>query len=100
MYNKNKGLDNVVSHDEGSELLKQFSLEGFTHVIPPHICSGQVLDIQVVLGHLIGQKEIPDDQSPCPLAGTLLSIGFQEDGTLVVLVEDVVLDEVPLSLHE
>jgi hypothetical protein len=56
-HHKNKGSDNVVSYDEGPELLTQFSLEGFTHVIPPHLRGGQILNIQVVLGHLIGQEE-------------------------------------------
>jgi hypothetical protein len=32
---KIKGSDNVVSHDEGPELLKQFSLQGFTPLVAP-----------------------------------------------------------------
>jgi hypothetical protein len=100
-HQKIKGSDNVVvCHDEGSELLKQFSLQGFTHVVSTHLHGGQILNIQVVLGHLITQEEVPNIQSPCPLTGTLLAIGFQNNGTLVVLVEDVVLDGVSLCLHE
>ena len=48
----------------------------------------------------MGDKEISNCNVPCAFAAQGFSILFKKDGTLVVLVQDVLSDLVPLSFQE
>jgi hypothetical protein len=89
-----------MSHDFFPKFLKQFSLQWFCHVISDHLQSGAVLNSHISLLNLVCQKEITDIERTSSLAQTSLTICFQQDSTLVVLIQDVLLDLIALSFHK
>ena len=46
-----------------------------------------MLNAHIAFFYLIGHKEVPNIQRATPLSSTLLSVGLQQDGTLVHSVQ-------------
>jgi hypothetical protein len=58
-----------MSHDpQGLELPEELPLQGLAHVVPPHLRGGLILNLQVPLGNLVSQEEVPDVEGSSPLA--------------------------------
>ena len=51
-------------------------------------------------GLMVSDVEVSDVQVMRALASTLASIGLEQDGTFVVLTEDILLDGITLCLKE
>ena len=53
---------------------------------------GTISDVNVAFGLLVCNVEILDVQVMRALASTLASVGLEQHGTFVVLIEDILLD--------
>ena len=80
------------------EAVKLSSMPGFCHVITNHLTCWTIFDVNVALGLLISDVEVLDVQMMRVLASTLASIGLEQHGTFVVLIEDILLDWISLCL--
>ena len=68
--------------DEGS------ALERFGQEIDNHLLCRTILHGQVAIGDTVGNKEIAHVKMSCMLGTQQSAILFEEDGTLIVLMED------------
>ena len=82
------------------EIIKLGSMQGFCHVISDHLISQTISDVNVVFGLLVGDVEVLDVQVTRVLASTLVSVGLKQHVTLVVLIEDILLDWISLCLEK
>ena len=87
-------------HNLLPELLELGSMKRLGEVVTNHVISGTILNADVSLLLLISNKEVPDVEVSGPLASRLPTIGFQQHGTPVVLVQDVVLERITLCFQE
>ena len=94
------GRNAGMAHDAGSELVELASNEWFGHVVSKHIISWTVLCLEVTLCNLVSHKEAPNVQVSSSLAQACLAILLQSNGTLVVLMEDILFDWTPLCFQE
>ena len=78
-----------------TEAIKLGSMQEFCHII-----SNQIFDVNVAFGLLVGDVEVSDVQMTRALASTLASIGLEQHGTFVVLIEDILLDWISLCLKK
>ena len=83
-----------------TEAWKLGSIQGFCHVISNHLICQTIFDVNVAFGLLIGDVELSDVQMTRVLARTLASVGLKQHGTLVVLIEDILLDWISLCLRK
>ena len=93
-------MESLHTHDGITKLLEQLPLQGLGKEISQHLRCGPESNFQISLTDLVCKEEVTDVQCPGPLAGALLPIGLKEDGTLVVLVQDIAGDLVALPFHE
>ena len=82
------------------EVVKLGSMEGFCHVISDHLICWTISDVNVAFGLLVGNIEVSDAQVTRALASTLVSVGLEQYGTFIVLIEDILLDGISLCLEE
>ena len=82
------------------EAVKLGSMQGFCHVISDHLVCQTIYDVTVAFGLLIGNVEVSDVQMMRALASTLASIGLEQHGTFVVLIEDILFDGISLHLEK
>ena len=82
------------------EAIKLGSMQGFCHVISNHLISWTIFNVNVAFGLLSSDIEVSDIQMTRVLASTLVSIGPEQRGTLVVLIEDILLDWISLCLKK
>ena len=82
------------------EAIKLGSMQGFCHLISDHLICWIIFDVDVAFGLLIGNVEILDVQMMRVLASTLASVGLEQHGTFVVLIEDILLDWISSCLEE
>ena len=75
-------------------------MQGFCRVISNHLVCGTMFDINVAFGLLISDIEVSDVQMMRALASTLVSVGLEQHGTFVVLIEDILLDWISLCLKK
>ena len=75
------------------------SMQGFSHVISNNLICWTILDVNVAFGLLVGDVEVSDAKMTRVLASTLASIGLEQHGTFVVLIEDILLDGISLCLE-
>ena len=87
-------------HNLLMEVVNLGSMQGFCHVISNHLICQTILDVNVAFGLLDGNVEVSDVQVMRVLASTLASIGLEQHGTFVVLIEDVLLDGISLFLKK
>ena len=82
------------------EVVKLASVQGFCHVISDHLVCWTISDVNVAFGLLVSNVEVSDVQVMRALASTLASIGLEQHGAFVVLIEDILLDGIFLHLEE
>ena len=75
-------------------------MQGFCYVISNHLICQKIFDVNVASGLLIGNIEILDIQMTRVLASTLASVGLEQHGTFVVLIEDILLDWISLCFEK
>ena len=80
-----------------TEAIKLGSMQGFCHVISDHLVCQTIFDVNVAFGLLISDVEVSDVQMMRALASTLVSVGLEQHGAFVVLIEDILLDWISLS---
>ena len=68
------------------------SMQGFCHVIADNLICWTIFDVNVTFGLLIGDIEVLDVQMMRALASTHVSVGLEQHGTFLVLIEDILLD--------
>ena len=73
---------------------------GFCHVISNHLIRWTIFDVNLSFGLMVSDVEVSDVQVMRALASTLASIGLEQHGTSVVLIEDILLDGITLCLKE
>ena len=83
-----------------TEAIKLGSMQGFCHVISNHLICQTIFDVNVAFGFLVGNVEVSEIQMTRALASTLASVGLEQHGTFVVLIEDILLDGISLYLKE
>jgi len=88
------------THDDISEFSKGCTLKWFCHEICNHFCSRTPLDTQFAFCNSIGNEEVPDCNMPRAFAARGSSILLKKDRTLVVLVQDVLVNVVSLGFQE
>ena len=76
------------------------SMEGFCHVISNHLICQTISDVNVAFGLLVSNVEVSDVQVTRALASTLASVGLEQHGAFVVLIEDILLDRIYLCLKK
>ena len=74
-----------MPHDESSLFMEQPALKGLGEEVASHFQCRAIHHPQVAFPDLIVDKEKPDVESPCPLAGTALSVLGKDYCTLIVL---------------
>ena len=79
-------------HNLLPEVVKLGSMQGFCHPISDHFVCWTISDVNVAFGLLVCNVEILDVQVMRALASTLASVGLEQHGTFVVLIEDILLD--------
>ena len=82
------------------EAIKLGSMQGGCHVIFNHLICQTIFDVNVAFDLLISNIELSDAQMTRVLANTLASIGLEQHGTLVLLIEDIILDWISLCLEK
>ena len=83
-----------------TEAVKLGSMQGFCHVISNHLIRQTIFDVNMAFGLLISDIEVSDVQMMRVLASTLLSIGLEQHGTFVVLIDDIQLYWISLCLEK
>ena len=68
--------------------------------VAPHFIGRAIFDGQIASLNLIGEKKVTNIQSSRTLAGTLSAVRLEQDRTLVVLIQNILLDIVSLMLHK
>ena len=69
-------------------------------VIRHHLVCGTVFNLEMSLLLLISNKEVADVHVLAPFASTLAPISFQQHGTPVILVQDVLIKAIALSFQK
>ena len=87
-------------HNLLPELVKLGSKQAFCHVISDHLVCWTVSDVNEAFGLLVGNVEVSDVQEMRVLASTLASVGLEQHGAFVVLIEDILLDGISLHLEQ
>ena len=82
------------------EVVKLGSMQGFCHVISDHLICWTISDVNVAFGLLVIDIEVWGVQVMRVLASTLASIGLEQHGAFVVLIEDILLDRISLNLKK
>jgi hypothetical protein len=88
------------SHDLVSEFSKQGSLSGLRHKISDHVAGGAPLDCEFLLFDSIRYKVVADVDMLRAFTAQGLAIPFQEHGTTIVLIDNVLMDLPSLCLDE
>ena len=86
-------------HNLLPEVVKLGSMQGLCHVISDHL-GCWTSEVNVAFGLLVSNIEVLDVQVTRALASTLVSIDLEQHSTLVVLIEDILLDGIPLCLEK
>ena len=89
-----------MSHDETPKFVKLFALQRLGHAVCNHVFSGTMFHCQIAFLYLVCDKEIANVKRPSSLARRLLTIGLKQNGTLVVLTQDILVDFMALFLQE
>ena len=89
-----------VSHDLLAKLLEKLALQWFGEVVSDHFLSGQIFDHDIAFLHLICNKKVTNVNCSGPLARALLTVVFQQNGALVVLIKNVLRDFVALGFQK
>ena len=89
-----------MSHNQFPKFLELGSLEWFGKKVSNHFGCWAVLNCQVAFLNLVGQEEVTNVNGTSSLTRTSLTISFEKNCGLVVLVQDVLLDFVTLGLHK
>ena len=84
-------------HDDFSELEELLALERLGEKIGNHVISWAMIDVNFSLFDLIFDEEVVDIDAFCPLAAAQLPVLFQQNGRLVVLIQNCVIRLVALS---
>ena len=71
------------------EVVRLDSVQGFCHVISNHLIHWTIFDVNMAFGLLVSNVEVLDVQVMRVLTSTLASIGIEQHGTFVVLIEDI-----------
>ena len=87
-------------HDLISELPEKCSLGRFCHEISDHVSSGAPCHRHFTIRCPVGCKITPNIDMLHSLAARSLAILLREDGTLVVLKNNVFIDSMSLCFHE
>ena len=74
-----------------TEAIELSFMQGFCHVISNHLICQTVFDVNVALS---------DVQMMRALASTLASVGLEQHGTFIVLIEDILLDWISLCFKK
>jgi len=88
------------THNLVSELFEQSTLKGFGCIITDHILSRTPFESYVSGFDSIRDEEISNIDVLRALTARSLSILLQKDGTLIVLMDYIVLHCIPLRFHE
>ena len=83
-----------------TEAVELGSMQGFCHVISDHLICQTIFDVNLAFGFWVGDVEVSDVQMTRALASTLVSIGLEQHGSFVVLIEDILLDSISLCLKK
>ena len=82
------------------EAIELGSMQEFCHAISNHLICQTIFDVNVAFSLLISDVEVSDVQMMRVLASTLVSIGLEQHGTFIVLIEDILLDWISLCLKK
>ena len=74
-------------HDRGAVFGELGALQWFTGEVSRHVIGWTILDAQVVLVDAICNEEVSNVEVPGSFGGAGGSVGFEQDGTSVVLVD-------------
>jgi len=88
------------AHNLVSELPEESTLEQFSCIITNYVPDGTPFDGDLTLTDSVGDKEILDIDMLRALAARSLAILLQKHGTLVILEHHIVIDLIPLAIHE
>ena len=83
-----------------TEAFKPDSMQEFCHVISSTLICWTILNVNVAFGLLVGDVEVSDVKMTRVLASTLASIGLEQHGTFVVLIENILFDGISLCLEK
>ena len=81
-------------------LAKEATLDWFGEIITYNVQSGEVVYVEFSRRNAVGDEKISNVDVACLLATGCPSIFLQHHSTLVVLIQDFVIDYVPLFLQE
>ena len=88
------------AHDRVSKLCEESALVGFSHIITNHVSGGTPFHREIFFTDLISYKLV----SNVDVLGTFAAGGFaiflHENGTFVVLVDNIVLNPITLRFHK
>ena len=87
-------------HEAHSHPLERTTAQRFCIVIPQHLTRRTVPKLKVTFLGLVVQEKIPDAQRPRTFARASLPVFQQLQSALVILVQNVFLDLVPLRFQE
>ena len=87
-------------HNMLLEVVKLGSMQGFCHVVSNLLVCWTISDVNVAFGLLVSNIEVLDVQVTRVLASTLASIGLEQHGASVVLIEDILLDRISFDLKK
>ena len=90
----------IMSHNALPELLKKLSLQRLCKIISDHLFRWQIFNHDIALLHLVCNEELMNVNCSGPLARALLTVVFQKNSALVVLIKNVLLDLVALGLQK
>ena len=85
-------------HNLLTEVVKLGSMQEFCHVISDHLICQTISDVNVAFGLLVSDIEVLHVQ--VIIASILASIGLEQHGAFVVLIEDILLDGISLHLEK
>jgi hypothetical protein len=76
------------------------TLQWLREEVADHLIGWAILDTQLTILDSIANKEVPNVDMMGAMAAGCPTILFQQHGTHVVLIHNVVIHSVPLSFHE
>ncbi len=81
-------------------LQKQTTNQRLGHIISHHLACRTILNAQLSLLNLIRHEEITNVEGAGALAVASLAILLKQDGALVVLIEDVLVNVIPMGFQK
>ena len=93
-----EGISGWKIHEDLLKFDEDGTLERFGHEVSNHLFCGTVLHGEVTMGNAVGDEKVAHIEVSCALWAQQFAILFKEDGDVVVLVEDSLIQIETLSM--